>query len=246
MVFHDITEMRRLETVRQEFVTNASHELKTPLTVIQGYVETLTDEGFKNEKKRSDYLKTIAANVRRLALLIEDMLKLSQLESSRVEIELLAIDMATVCEQQVERLREKAALKRIELRLNFDEQAKLVIQGDRRGAGEIVSNLVDNAIKYSPIGSAVEIRLQRILREIVLTVTDSGPGIAPQELPRIFERFYRVDKGRGHDVGGTGLGLAIVKHWVQRMRGRIEVESEIGRGSTFATYLPVTEILTIS
>lgn len=240
VVLHDVTDLRRLERVRRDFVANVSHELKTPLTSIKGYVETL-QYGAKDDADVLDrFLKKIDNNVGRLVALVQDILSLASIEghdgnihSERIEWSPLVRQVLTHHEHEVQR-------KKINLMF---EQAPvpLHVYGDREAMTQVVDNLVSNAIKYTPEGGAVRLTLRRESDGARFEVRDTGVGIPREHLPRIFERFYRVDKARSRELGGTGLGLSIVKHLVSAMNGRVSVESEPGKGSAFTVTLGLAD-----
>ncbi len=239
-VFHDITELRKLEDVRREFVANVSHELKTPLTSIRGYAETLRGGALKEETSAMRFLKKIEDNAIHLQNLVEDILKLSQIESGRMEFHaesfLLAPFLTDLCHEFEER-----ALKR---RISFSQQISEslpLLSVDPKVLRQIIGNLIDNAFQYTQEGGKVEITAKAQEKEIALSVTDSGIGISPENLSRIFERFYRVDKAHTRGNGGTGLGLSIVKHLVQAHGWEIKAESQVAKGSTFTVIIPLLQ-----
>jgi len=239
LVLHDITQLRRLENIRRDFVANVSHELKTPVTSIKGFVETLLDGAIASPEDARRFLDIIAAQADRLTAIIEDLLTLSRVEqeTEQSEIPLELGSLAGVLEGAVDVCQMKAAQKGVEARVDCDRQLRAMV--NTQLLEQAVVNLLDNAIKYSPPGSLIELRGRRRDEDVVLEVVDSGPGISGEHLARIFERFYRVDKARSRKLGGTGLGLAIVKHIAQAHGGRAEVESAPGKGSTFRIIVPV-------
>ncbi len=238
----DITELRRLEQMRSEFVANVSHELKTPLTSIKGFVETLIMDENRSPETVTRFLRIIDIETNRLTRLIEDILSLSELEkdvrTGRDEVLRLEI----LAEDTVELLRPQAQEKRIDLAIEMPPQP-LYVRGDEDRVKQLVMNLVDNAIKYTPEGGSVRVLLERDGTWNRLTVADTGIGIAPEHQKRLFERFYRVDKGRSRQMGGTGLGLAIVKHIVFTMKGTVRVESAPNAGSRFIIEIPAEGVL---
>ncbi|HUL34132.1 MAG TPA: ATP-binding protein [Candidatus Eisenbacteria bacterium] len=238
IVLHDITELRKLERVRRDFIANVSHEFRTPLTAIQGFAETLIAGALDDPQNRHRFLNIILEHARRLARLTEDLLKLSQMDADRLELEIRPVKVAQLVESCYETARHRAAEK--ELHLSLDVSNTLPdVAGDARRLQEVLQNLLDNAIQYTlPDGKIV---LNAALRhdEVIFTVTDTGIGIPTSDQPRIFERFYRVDAARSREAGGTGLGLAIAKHLIEVQGGRIWVESEIGVGSKFHFSVPV-------
>lgn len=241
IVLHDITQLRRLESHRREFVANVSHELKTPITSIKGFVETLRDVPPDDPGERDRFLGIILRQAERLHAIIEDLLSLSRLEQE-TEHERVAtedVSAAELLEAAVLPFRARAAEK--QMRIAVEVPADLVLRANPRLVEQAVANLVDNAIKYSESGTAVTVRGLIRERESILEVEDQGAGIESQHLERLFERFYRVDKGRSRRLGGTGLGLAIVKHIAQAHGGGVSVESSLGKGSTFRIHLPLRD-----
>ncbi len=235
-VIHETSELERLEGMRRDFVSNVSHELKTPLTAIHGYVETLLEPGEMDAGTRRRFLRKIRKQSSRLGALVSDLLTLSRIESSAERPENL-VDLREQVDEVLGLLRPSGEARGLELVAECPE-APVNVQGEEEALRQALSNLVDNAVKYSAAGGQVLVRLQAENGRAVLEVEDEGPGIAAEHLDRIFERFYRVDRGRSRELGGTGLGLSIVKNVVQRHGGGVEVESERGRGSTFRFWLP--------
>ena len=233
----DITELRRLEQVRTDFVANVSHELKTPLTSIMGFVETLKEGAMDQPDTARRFLDIIQIETERLARLINDILSLSELEFKKSQRYHARINMAAVVRETLEMMKTYARSKTISLGHLFSRN-DIYIQGSPDRIKQMVINLVDNAIKYTPNGGSVTVLLEEFPERVVLRVRDTGIGIANEHIPRLFERFYRVDKGRSRSLGGTGLGLAIVKHIVLSMKGEIQVNSEPGKGTEFTIVLP--------
>jgi two-component system phosphate regulon sensor histidine kinase PhoR len=238
IVLNDITKMRRLENVRRQFVANVSHELKTPVTSIQGYVEALLEGPIKDPQQAERFLRIIAKHSDRLNSIIEDLLTLSRLEEDRErkETSFEVTELKPVLASAIELASMKAEDKQMKIQLVCDEQ--IVVRMNTSLLEQAVLNLVENAIKYSPLGGDVRISVEQNGKEVAITVKDNGCGITQEHLPRIFERFYVVDKGRSRKLGGTGLGLAIVKHIAQVHGGSVTVESSLGKGSTFTIHLP--------
>jgi len=232
VVFHDITRIKQLENVRKEFVANVSHELRTPLSVIKGYVETLLDEQPPDAVTSKQFLQTVERHSRRLEALIADLLSISELESQQARLSLAPVSLAEAARAAMEDLATRARDKQINVILDIPTET-LPVRSDAQRLHQVFVNLLDNAIKYTPTGSKVLIFATVKGGEVEVCVEDNGPGIAPEHLPRIFERFYRVDKARSRELGGTGLGLAIVKHIVQAHGGRVWAESDPGKGSRF-------------
>jgi two-component system phosphate regulon sensor histidine kinase PhoR len=239
-VFVDVTELRRLESLRRDFVANASHELRTPIAAVRSATETLRNGALSDEVAAARFLDIIERNSVRLQNLVEDMLELSKLESNEFQLKSERVELERVVPLVLALFRERADKKGV--RLGAELAAPLPdIEGDARALEHVLSNLVDNAVKYCPAGASILVRASADNGRVRLVVADTGPGIAPEHLPRVFERFYRVDAGRSRDLGGTGLGLSIVKHMVEAMRGKVSVESGEGRGSTFTVSLPLAE-----
>jgi len=238
IVLHDVTRLRHLEKIRRDFVANVSHELKTPITSIKGFVETLLHEQLENKDHALRFLGIILRQVNRLDAIIGDLLMLSRLERGSEEqtIQLQDESLAEVLRAAVEMCEQKAADK--SMRLDLECPADLQADINAPLLEQAVTNLIDNAIKYSEAGAAVRIAAAHEGNAIVIRVQDQGCGIEAVHLPRLFERFYRVDRARSRELGGTGLGLAIVKHIVAAHRGSVQVESTVGRGSTFFISLP--------
>jgi two-component system phosphate regulon sensor histidine kinase PhoR len=238
LVLHDITQLRRLESVRRDFVANVSHELRTPVTSIKGFVETLLDGAMHQPADNERFLRIIAAQTNRLQSIIDDLLALSRLEQD-VEKEAIATAMAPVrpvLEAAAGTCRLKADAKKIPLEIECPEGLSARINAAL--LEQAVLNLIDNAVKYSAAGQAVRVAAASVEGELVISVEDHGCGIAREHLPRIFERFYRVDRARSRELGGTGLGLSIVKHIAQAHGGYAAVQSTLGEGSLFTIHLP--------
>jgi two-component system phosphate regulon sensor histidine kinase PhoR len=247
LVLHDTTELRRLERLRQEFVANVSHELKTPLSVIKACVETLLGGALDDAENRGHFLEQIDEQASRLHALILDMLSLARIESGQAAFDLEAVPLATAVAACLERHRARAESKNQTLQAAPAEAAaasangELAAWADEEAVGEILDNLVDNALKYTPPGGQISVRWRGDDRTVCLEVEDTGIGIPEPDLPRVFERFYRVDKARSRELGGTGLGLSIVKHLVQALGGSVSAASHVGRGTTFSVRLPRSE-----
>jgi len=236
-VLRDMTRLRKLLVVRRDFVANVSHELRTPVTAIQGYAETLL-RGPVDEPTRKQFLEIIHRHARRLGALVEGLLTLSELEARPPEQAVRErVEVPAIADHVRATLRERAAQR--ETRVDVDMAADVIARGDPVAVEQVIENLVDNAIKYGKDGGGqVRVVGRRRANRVLLEVTDDGPGIDAEHLPRLFERFYRVDAGRSRERGGTGLGLAIVKHLVESMGGAVEVDSEVGRGTTFRVEWP--------
>lgn len=237
LVLHDITELRRLERVRRDFVANVSHEFKTPLTNIQGYSETLLTGALDDTANRRRFVEIIRDHARRLARLTDDLLKLSRIEAGRLELEMRPIRVDTLVKGCVESSRFNAEARGLQIRADVQENAP-AIRGDSTWLGEVLQNLLDNALQYTPSGGQIDILARANGHAVTFTVADTGIGIPQSDLERIFERFYRVDAARSREAGGTGLGLAIARHIVDAHGGRIWVESAVGHGSRFHFSIP--------
>jgi len=238
VVLHDITELRRLERVRRDFVANVSHEFRTPLTAIQGFAETLLAGAIDDPQNRTRFLEIILEHSRRLARLTEDLLMLSKMDAERLELEIRRLSVSQLIESCLETAQRRAAEK--DLRISVNAPQRLPdIAGDRRRLAEVLQNLLDNAIQYTLPGGQILLSAETAEDEVVLTVSDTGIGIPKADQPRIFERFYRVDVARSREAGGTGLGLAIAKHLVEVHGGRLWVDSEVGQGSQFHFSVPL-------
>jgi two-component system phosphate regulon sensor histidine kinase PhoR len=237
IVFVDVTELRRLESLRRDFVANASHELRTPIAAVRSATETLRDGALDEPDAAIRFVDIIDRNAQRLQSLVEDMLELSKLESNEFKLKRERVELGSVVPIVLALFRERAEKKGVRLAADLPREATAVL-GDARALEHVLLNLVDNAVKYCPHGTRVVVKASPHGDRVKLVVADDGPGIPAEHLPRVFERFYRVDAGRSRELGGTGLGLSIVKHMVEAMRGRVSVESEVGRGSTFTVSLP--------
>jgi two-component system, OmpR family, phosphate regulon sensor histidine kinase PhoR len=246
ITLRDLTEARKVERMRVDFIANASHELRTPLASLLGFVETLQGPARDDERARQKFLSIMREQGRRMARLVDDLLSLSRIEQNQHVRPETPVDLALVARHVADTLAPLAT----EMGVDLDVQAgrSVIVMGDRDELVRVAENLVENAIKYgapspSPENEAqrggVEIRVARFKREGLLSVRDDGPGIAPEHLPRLTERFYRIDAGQSRSRGGTGLGLAIVKHIIARHRGRLTISSDIGRGSTFVALIPL-------
>jgi two-component system, OmpR family, phosphate regulon sensor histidine kinase PhoR len=239
LVVHDTTDLRRLERLRQEFVANVSHELKTPLAIIRACVETLQDGAVDDIVNRGSFLEKIADQSHRLHDLILDLLSLARIEAGEEVFELEDVTIAPLVKACLERHQARVQAKK--QTLNVEGQPSAAIRGDGEAVGQILDNLVDNAVKYTPEGGKIRVTWGRENGHVMLEVADTGIGISEQDLPRIFERFYRVDKARSRELGGTGLGLSIVKHLAQAMHGSVSASSTLGEGTRFTVRLPAAE-----
>ncbi|OQX86459.1 MAG: phosphate regulon sensor histidine kinase PhoR [Candidatus Omnitrophica bacterium 4484_70.2] len=240
-VLHDITELKRLERMRIEFVANVSHELRTPLTSIKGFVETLKDGAIDDPKNSRRFLSIIEAHTERLNNLINDLLELSKIESKEIKMKFQSVNLRELVDGVVSNF--KGAIEQkghkvvIEIPFDFTQ-----VEVDLEKIEQVFINLLDNAIKFTPQGGKICIKATDRGKDVEIEISDTGIGIPKEDLQRVFERFYRVDKARSRELGGTGLGLSIVKHIVQAHRGTVDVESQIGKGSRFFFTLPKKQI----
>jgi two-component system phosphate regulon sensor histidine kinase PhoR len=239
LVFHDVSELRRLERMRQEFVANVSHELKTPLSVMVACIDTLQNGAVDDLENRGKFLESIATQASRLSTLIADLLTIARIESGAEPIEARAVDVGDAVKRCVERHLERARAKgqRLEEIPPEEHAGRVIAWADDDALCQVLDNLVDNAIKYTPAGGSIQLHWRAEGGHCLIDVRDTGIGIPASELPRVFERFYRVDKARSRELGGTGLGLSIVKHLVQALGGTVRATSEMGKGSTFTVVL---------
>ncbi|WP_028400939.1 two-component system histidine kinase PnpS [Ectobacillus panaciterrae] len=235
LVFHDITELKKLEQMRKDFLANVSHELKTPITSIKGFSETLLDGAMEDQKLREYFLSIILKESDRMQSLIEDLLDLSKIEQQGFKLNMGIVDLKLLLEEIGVILQAKAEDKQIELAFHIDEH--ISVSGDPYRLKQIFINLINNGISYTPAGGRVSVTVEDEQKWARIKISDTGIGINKEEIPRIFERFYRIDKARSRNTGGTGLGLSIVKHLVEAHHGKITVESEVGEGTVFTVML---------
>jgi len=240
VVLYDVTELRRLENVRREFVTNVSHELKTPLASIKAYAETLRLGAIHDAEHNELFVARIEEQADRLHQLIQDLLHLAQVESGRQAFDIRDVSLGAAIERCVPVYRERAQAKRLTFEVASCPVA-VVVRADESGLETILDNLIGNAIQYTPEGGRVTVRYREEGNSAVLEVEDTGIGVSPRDQERIFERFYRVDKARSRELGGTGLGLAIVKHLAQAFGGQVSLTSDLGKGSVFRVRLPLAK-----
>jgi len=234
--FHDVTEEKRVEAIKRDFVANVSHELRTPLASIKGYAETLLDGALEDKATLKNFLTIIDRHANRMTALIEDLLTLSMLESHQMPMSFESLDIKGLINSVIQGFEKQAKDKDIELIMNIGiEIPKITADKDR--LEQVIVNLVDNAVKYTNKGT-VRVLAEKSDDMLQVNVEDTGIGIPEKDIPRIFERFYRVDKGRSRELGGTGLGLAIVKHIIQGHNGKIWVKSQPGKGTTFSFTIP--------
>jgi two-component system, OmpR family, phosphate regulon sensor histidine kinase PhoR len=236
-VFVDVTDLRRLEMIRREFVANVSHELRTPIATIRSAAETLRRAMEAGPEATDEFIAIIERQAERLQHLVEDLLDLSRIEARQFQLKLEPVEIGEITAQLLPAFRERAEAKRMRLITDVPRSTSRA-RADSRALEQVLTNLVENAVKYGSEGGTVTVRAVPRDGKIRVEVADSGPGIEAAHLPRLFERFYRVDAGRSRELGGTGLGLSIVKHLVEAMSGGVEVESTLGRGTTFAVTLP--------
>lgn len=240
VVFHEITELKRAEEIRRDFVASVSHELRTPLSILRGYIETLLDDPKMHRGETADILRVMEKHSNRLQALIEDLLTLGKLESRTPELRLEKIDIETFLSRMVSEWQKKFGAKKLNVALEVAANVPPIFADEFR-LEQLFANLLDNAQKYSKSGSEVRLRAENRNHEVALSISDEGIGIGKEDLPRIFERFYRADKGRSREHGGTGLGLSIVKHIAQLHGGSVEAESDLGKGTTIRVMLPIHE-----
>jgi two-component system, OmpR family, phosphate regulon sensor histidine kinase PhoR len=238
VVLHDVSELRRLERVRQDFVANVSHEFKTPLTAIQGFAETLLAGALDDPENNRRFLRTIREHATRLARLTDDLLRLAQIEAGRLELEFYPVGVTELVERCAETTLFKASGKQIALEIDVPPGLP-PMRGDAALLREVLQNLLDNAVQYTAAGGCIRVTAAVESRGVAITVADTGIGIPLADQERIFERFYRVDTARSREAGGTGLGLSIARHIVEAHGGRIGVESEVGVGSRFSFSIPL-------
>ncbi len=236
VVMHDLTDVRRLEAVRRDFVANASHELKTPLTSIAGYADTLADDTIDADT-RHRFLRIIVSNAQRMQRLVDDLLELSRIESGRWLPAIERADLRALLEDGWEAFVDRAAERKVEWLVSVDANAAQ-LDVDADAFRQVMGNLFDNALRYTAIGGRIACRGERRNGGVMVSVSDNGTGIASEHLSRVFERFYRVDAARSRSEGGTGLGLAIVRHMVEAHGGTVTAESELNRGTTIHCWFP--------
>ena len=240
IVFHNVTRLKKLEQVRADFVANVTHEIKTPLTAIIGFVETLQQGAIDDRAKAQKFLLTIHENAQRLNRLVDDLLTLSSIELGETELHLEGLALEDVFETALTLISPRAALKNV--RIQRDVQPGLpMVRADRDRLVQILVNVLDNAVKFTSEGGSVSITASpEVQGSVVIKITDTGIGISKSELPRLGERFYRIDKTRSREMGGTGLGLSIVKHLMKAHEGSMEIESTLGKGTTVSLHFPVS------
>jgi len=233
----EIDQLKKLEAFRKEFIADVSHELKTPIFAAQGFVHTLLDGAVNDKGVRIKFLRKAAKSLDGLDSLVQDLLTLSHIETGQIKMHFESFDMYELAEEVFEQFENKSDKKEIALRIE-SENRRVFVYADRQRIAQVMTNLISNAIKHSTDPGEVIVRFQTGKKSVHVSVEDSGEGIPAEHLPRIFERFYRVDKSRSREKGGTGLGLAIVKHILDGHNTRAEVESDVGKGSVFSFKLP--------
>jgi two-component system phosphate regulon sensor histidine kinase PhoR len=238
LVFHDITHLRNLEKVRQDFVANVSHELRTPISSIKGYAETLLGGAMKDKDNLKDFLEIIYQDSGRLATLIDDLLDLSKIESGKMRMALEPLEISTLVKRSLGVLDKTIKEKSLSVTVDLSNDLPKV-SADRDRCPQVFLNLLDNAVKYTPDGGSIKVAASVKDKFVQVDISDTGIGIPESDLPRIFERFYRVDKGRSRELGGTGLGLSIVKHIIHAHGGEVWAVSAAGQGSTFSFTIPL-------
>lgn len=238
VLFHDITELKRVDQMRRDFVANVSHELRTPLSILSGYLEMLLDNPKISRDELARILPIMQRHSTRLALLVDDLLSLAQLESPGARLDLAMVNLRELFNNVALDWKEKLAAKGLRVVVEVDADA-VTLRADETRLQEVLHNLLENALKYSRPNGQIWLQAKRRHSEVVLSVKDEGIGIGKEDLPRIFERFFRADKARSRELGGTGLGLAIVKHIAQLHGGYVEAESELGRGAVIRVILPI-------
>ncbi|MBI1871439.1 MAG: GHKL domain-containing protein [Chlamydiae bacterium] len=237
LIFHDITELRRLEKVRQDFVANVSHELRTPVCSIKGYAETLLDGALEDSNSSRKFVDIIYRDSTRLETLINDLLDLARIESGKMKMVLLPIHVSDVIEKTMAIIENQAKIKSIEMIVKTQSSLPKILADETR-LSQVMLNLLDNAIKYTPKSGVIHVEAARQDSFVQVDVSDTGIGISSKDLSRVFERFYRADKARSKELGGTGLGLSIVKHIVQAHGGEVWARSQMGQGSIFSFRIP--------
>jgi len=241
MLARDMTKINRLEQARKDFVANASHELRTPLTVVNGYLEALAEDDSEELKRYSMPIQAMREQTLRMQNIVEDLLVLSRLENSATFNDTEKVDIAALLNEVYLETQKLAKEKNQIVSLNSD--VKHLVLGNHGELYSAISNLAFNAVRYTPVGGKVSLSCRDAIDGIKISVEDSGIGIAPQHIPRLTERFYRIDTGRSRETGGTGLGLAIVKHVLMRHNARLEIESNVGKGSKFTVFFPESQFL---
>lgn len=237
VVLYDVTDLKKLDLMRKDFVANVSHELRTPITSIKGFAETLLDGAMDTPETRAEFIQIIYKESERVGLLVEDLLTLSRLEHDGFYLRESLIQIDEIIESFMPLARQKAEKRSIQFDTDIQEGISLTADGKK--IKQVLINLIDNAISYTKESGVIKLTIKTVENNLLIEVKDTGIGIAPDAISRLFERFYRVDQARSRNTGGTGLGLAIVKHIVELHDGRIEIESVLGEGTTFQVYIPM-------
>ncbi|MGZ3580818.1 MAG: sensor histidine kinase, partial [Syntrophales bacterium] len=242
MVFHDVTRLKKLEKIREDFVANVTHEIKTPLTAIIGFIETLEAGAIKEEDTAKKFLRVISENAHRLGRLVDDLLVLSSIELGEMKLRFENVAIADAIDNVLSMFETKASNKSLAIDKRISDGLPL-IWGDKDKMVQILVNIVDNAVKFTPSGGKISVEaLQDEKGFVLVKVMDTGMGIQKMDIPRLGERFYRADKARSRELGGTGLGLSIVKHLMKAHSGSIDIESQVGRGTTVSLSFPQNRV----
>jgi two-component system phosphate regulon sensor histidine kinase PhoR len=239
LVFHDVTRLKKLERMRVDFVANVTHEIKTPLTAILGFVETLQEGAIEDRETARKFLSTITRHAERLNRLVEDLLTISNIELGEMRFYFESVSLSGIAQSVMNIVSVKAREKKIDVAVEIPDSLP-PIRADRDRLSQILINILDNAVKFTPEGGGVKLSAEAAGGEVVVRVADTGIGVPRDEIGRLGERFYRVDKTRSRELGGTGLGLSIVKHLMLAHRGHMEIESQLGRGTTVILHFPVS------
>jgi two-component system phosphate regulon sensor histidine kinase PhoR len=241
LVFHDVTRLKKLERMRVDFVANVTHEIKTPLTAILGFVETLREGTIEDPETAKKFLSIITRHAERLNRLVEDLLTISNAELGEMHFSFESVALSGIAQSVLHMMQPKAGEKKIKVTSEIPEDLPLV-RADRDRLSQILINVLDNAVKFTPVGGQVTVTASPAEgSEVIVRIIDTGIGVPQDEISRLGERFYRVDKTRSRELGGTGLGLSIVKHLVTAHKGRMEIESQLGRGTTVTLYFPIAQ-----
>lgn len=235
----EIETLQRNDTFRREFIADISHELKTPIFAAQGFIHTLLDGAVDDKNVRYKFLRRAAKSLNTLEMLVQDLLTLNQMESGVVKFHLEEVDLKEIIQETLEQLEHKASKRNVGIRFSYNDAKKYPTMADKDKISHAIQNLIANAIRYNHEGGEVVVKLKATKKNVRVAVKDNGKGIPPEDLKRIFERFYRVEKSRSREKGGTGLGLAIVKHILEGHKSKIAVSSTVGKGSLFSFALPL-------
>jgi two-component system, OmpR family, phosphate regulon sensor histidine kinase PhoR len=238
IVFHDVTRLKKLERSRTDFVANVTHEIRTPLTAIIGYLETLQMGAIHNAPDAKRFVDIMLKQALRLNRLVEDLMTISKIELGEMKFLIEEVSLSDVIDGVTPLLEAKATAKNIRIENHIPEKISLV-RADRDRLSQVFVNVLDNAVKFTPEGGSITIHSEEITGKMVVTISDTGMGIPKEEIQRLGERFYRVDKARSRDLGGTGLGLSIVKHLMLAHGGKMEIESQLGRGTKVSLWFPL-------